>query len=158
MRRRVFLAGAAALPSAARAAAVLAPPNLALRQTGGRPLWQPVTNRNGTNGTQGTTGSSNPDTLSRVTKTMQTSASHLRTVLMGFQMNPFEQPLVGNNAGVTGAYACTGASVAAGGTGYTAGTVLVFSKGTAAMTATVLIVTRVAAGIIAQVKVADPGA
>ena len=155
-RRAALLSGAAAATVAA--APVPAPALPGLRTSGGRPLWQPVTNRNSTNGTQGTAGSANPDTLSRVTKTVQVGCSHLRTVLMGFQMNPFEQPLVGNNSGVTGAYACTGASVAAGGSGYAAGDVLTFAKSAADMTALVLIVTRVASGAITEAKVADPGA
>ena len=155
MRRRALLLSSAAMV----AAAPLPAPSLpGLRGTGARPLWQPVTNRNNTNGTQGITSVSFPDTLSRITKTMQVAASHLRTVIMGFQMNPFEQPLIGNNAGVTGAYACTGVSVAAGGSGYAAGDVLTFVKAAADMTALVLIVTRVASGAITEAKVADPGA
>ena len=155
--RRALLLGGSAL-AAMGAGPALAPQGKPLRMTGARPMWQPVTNRNSTNGTQGTTGTTNPDTLSRVTKTVQVASSHLRTVLMGFEMNPFEQPLLGNNAGVTGAYACTGASVSMGGTSYAAGDVLTFAKGTADMTALVLIVTRAPSGVITEVKVADPGA
>ena len=155
--RRAALLGGSALVLAGAG-----PPNtsnpLATRSAGARPLWQPVTNRNSTNGTQGTTGTTNPDTLGRTTKTVQVASSHFRTVLMGFQMNPFEQPLIGNNAGVTGAYACSGVSVGVGGTSYSVGDVLTFAKTAADMTALVLIVTRVASGAIAEVKIADPGA
>ena len=160
MRRRTLLAGVAALPLAARAAGVSPAPAPSLRQGGGQPLWQPVTNRNSTNGTQGTPATAYPDTLSRITKTVAVSCSSLRTVLMAFQMNPFEQPVVGNFAGVTGAYACTGATVISGGTtaSYTVGTVITFAKAAADMTALVVIVTEVSSGAIAKVKVADPGA
>jgi hypothetical protein len=157
-RRRAVLA-LSSLPIAAHAAGVIPSPAPALRQAGGRPLWQPVTNRNNTNGSQGTPSTTNPDTLSRITKTVQVDCAELRTVVMGFQMNPYEQPLVGNNANVTGAYAAMGASPAAVGTGYTVGDVLSFATGTVDLAALVLIVTRIgASGAIAQVKVADPGA
>ncbi len=163
--RRTLLAGSSALVvstailEGAQSAAVLPPPPPALRQAGGRPLWQPVTNRNNTNGTQGTPSSNFPATLSRITKTAMTDCSELRTVLMGFQMNPFEQPLIGNNGGVTGAYACTAAAVATAGSGYTLGDVLVFARTAADMTALVLIITRLgASGAVAGIRVADPGA
>ena len=148
----------AALPAGSRAAAVIPAPAPTLRQASGRPLWQPVTNRNNTNGTQGTASTSYPATLSRITKTVQADCSELRTVLMGFQMNPYEQPLIGNNAGVTGAYALTGATAAAGGSGYTVGDVLTFSTGTGDLAAAVLIVTRLGtSGAVAEVRIADPG-
>lgn len=159
-RRTLLLAGVSAV--ATRAGAVppsVVPPSPALRQAGGRPLWQPVTNRNNTNGTQGTPGPSFPATLSRITKTTMTDCAALRTVLMGFQMNPFEQPLIGNNSGVTGAYAATAATPSAAGTGYTVGDVLTMAKATADLTSIVLIVTRLnTGGAIAEVRVADPGA
>lgn len=118
-----------------------------------------MTNRNNTNGTQGSPSNNFPATLSRITKTTMTDCSELRTVLMGFQMNPFEQPLIGNNGGVTGAYACTTATVSAIGSGYTIGDVLVFAKTAADMTALVLIVTRLGASAgVAGIRVADPGA
>ena len=158
MRRRTLLAGVAALPFAARAASVVPPAIPALRQISGRPLWQPVTNRNSTNGTEGTPSATYPDTLTRVTKTTMIECSSLRTVLMAFQMNPFEQPVIGNFTGVTGAYACAAATVSTAGSGYTVGDVLLFNKGAADMTALVLIITRVASGAVAEVKVADPGA
>ena len=164
LRRRALLSGVASLalaawPQRGRAASVIPPAPLALRQISGRPLWQPVTNRNSTNGTQGTPSNSYPDTLTRVTKTTMVDCSALRTVLMAFQMNPFEQPVVGNFIGVTGAYACLAATVGTAGTGYTVGDVLTFSKGAADMTALVLIITRLAtSGAVAEVKVADPGA
>ncbi len=161
-RRQVLALSAlpiAGLPHQASAASVIPAPSPTLRQASGRPLWQPVTNRNNTNGTQGTPSVTNPATLSRITKTVQADCSELRTVLMGFQMNPYEQPLVGNNAGVTGAYALTGAAVNAGGSGYTVGDVLTFATGTADLAAAVLIVTHLgASGAVAEVKVADPGA
>ena len=159
MKRRRLLASASVFPVAvAKAAGIIPAPAPALRQAGGRPLWQPVTNRNNTNGTQGTPGVSFPDTLSRVTKTTIVDCSALRTVLMGFQMNPYEQPLIGNNAGVTGAYACLSAVPSTAGAGYTVGDVLTFAKAAADMTALVLIITRLgASGAVAEVKVADPG-
>ncbi len=161
-RRHALLAlscaPAAGLPSAARAAGLIAAPAPTLRQASGRPLWQPVTNRNNTNGSQGTASSSFPATLSRITKTVQADCSELRTVLMGFQMNPYEQPLIGNNAGVTGAYALTNATAASGGSGYTVGDVLSFSTGAGDLAAAVLIVTRLGtSGAVAEVRVADPG-
>ncbi len=159
MRRRTLLAGVASLPLAARAATVVPPAIPALRQISGRPLWQPVTNRNSTNGTEGTPSSSFPDTLTRVTKTVMVACSSLRTVLMAFQMNPYEQPVVGNFSGVTGAYACRDATVGTAGSGYTVGDVLLFNKSAADMTALVLIITRLGgSGAVAEVKVADPGA
>ena len=161
MDRRTLIAASAALPlaSAARAAGVIPAPAPALRQAGGRPLWQPVTNRNSTGGSQGTPSTTNPDTLTRITKTTMVDCSALRTVLMGFQMNPYEQPLIGNNAGVTGAYACLSATPSTAGSGYTVGDVLTFAKGAADMTALVLMVVRLGtSGAIAAVKVADPGA
>ena len=159
MNRRDILLGLSALPVAARGAGVIPAPAPSLRQVSGRPLWQPVTNRNNTNGSQGTASVSFPATLSRITKTVQTDCSELRTVLMGFQMNPYEQPLVGNNAGVTGAYALTGAAATAGGSGYTVGDVLAFTSGTADLAPAVLIVTRLGtSGAVAEVRVADPGA
>ena len=158
LNRRDMVLALSALPVAARAAGVIPPPAPSLRQASGRPLWQPVTNRNNTNGSQGTASISYPATLSRVTKTVQAECSELRTVLMGFQMNPYEQPLVGNNLGVTGAYALTGAAVSAGGSGYTVGDVLTFATSAADLAAAVLIVTRLgASGAIAEVRVADPG-
>ncbi len=148
----------AAVPAAAHAAGVIPAPSPTLRQASGRPLWQPVTNRNNTNGTQGTASTSYPATLSRITKTVQADCSELRTVLTGFQMNPYEQPLIGNNAGVTGAYALTGAAIAAGGSGYTVGDVLTFSSGAADLAAAVLIVTRLGtSGTVAEVRIADAG-
>ncbi len=159
MNRRSLLAGLSALPMTAQAAGVIPAPAPAFRQAGGRPLWQPVTNRNNTNGTQGTPSATYPDTLGRITKTTMVDCSELRTVLMGFQMNPYEQPVVGNFAGYTGAYACTGATISTAGSGYTVGDVLTFGKGTADMTAVVLIVVRLgSSGAVAEVKVADPGA
>ena len=156
-RRDVVLA-LSALPAAARAAAVIPAPAPTLRQESGRALWQPVTTRNNTNGSQGTASASYPATLSRITKTVQADCSELRTVLMGFQMNPYEQPLIGNNAGVTGAYAVTGAAVSAAGSGYTVGDVLTFSTGTGDLAPAVLIITRLnASGAVAQVRIADPG-
>jgi hypothetical protein len=157
--RRDVLIGLAAIPATAHAAGVIPPPQRTLRQDGGRGQWQPVTNRNNTNGSQGTPNVANPATLSRITKTVQTDCSELRTVLMGFQMNPYEQPLIGNFTGVTGAYAAAAATPAAAGTGYTVGDVLTFSTGAADLTALVLIITRIGgSGAIAEVKVADPGA
>ncbi len=158
LNRRDIVLSLSALPLAARAAGVIPAPPPSLRQASGRPLWQPVTNRNSTNGSQGTASVSYPATLNRVTKTVQADCSEIRTVLMGFQMNPYEQPLIGNNAGVTGAYALTGATVSAGGSGYTVGDVLSFATGTADLAAAVLIVTRLGtSGAIAEVRVADPG-
>jgi hypothetical protein len=159
LSRRDAILAISALPIAARAATIIPAPAPTLRQASGRPLWQPVTNRNNTNGTEGTPGTAYPDTLSRITKTVQTDCSELRTVLMGFQMNPYEQPLIGNNAGVTGAYAVASVAIASAGTGYTVGDVLTMSKGAADMTAAVLIVTQLGtSGAVAAVKVADPGA
>ena len=159
LKRRDIVLGLTSLPVAGRAAAIIPPPPPSLRQASGRPLWQPVTNRNNTNGSLGTASVSFPATLSRVTKTVQVDCSELRTVLMGFQMNPFEQPLIGNNANVTGAYALTGAGVVAGGSGYTIGDVLSFAVAAADLAAAVLIVTRLgASGAVAEVRVADPGA
>ena len=159
MSRRALLAAGVSLPIAARAASIVPPAIPGLRQISGRPLWQPVTNRNSTNGTQGTPSTSFPATLTRVTKTAMIGCSSLRTVLMAFQMNPYEQPVVGNFSGVTGAYACLSASASTPGSGYTVGDVLLFSKGAADMTALVLIITRLGtSGAVAELKVADPGA
>jgi hypothetical protein len=159
LNRRNLVLGLSALPSVAHAAGVIPAPAPTLRQASGRPLWQPVTNRNSTNGSQGTAPTAYPQTLTRVTKTVQTDCSELRTVLMGFQMNPYEQPLIGNNAGVTGAYAVSAATVAAAGTGYTVGDVLTFAIGTADLAAAVVIVVRLGtSGAIAEVRVADAGA
>ena len=158
LTRRDIVLGLSITPLAAEAAGVIPAPAPSLRQASGRALWQPVTNRNNTNGSQGTVSTSYPATLSRVTKTVQTNCTELRTVLMGFQMNPYEQPLIGNNAGVTGAFALTGAAASAGGSGYTVGDVLTFSYGTADLAPAVLIVSRLGtSGAVAEVRVADPG-
>ena len=159
LSRREAVLALSCLPLAARAAGVIPAPAPTLRQASGRPLWQPVTSRNNTNGSQGTASATYPATLSRITKMVQADCSELRTVLMGFQMNPFEQPLIGNNAGVIGAYAVSGAAVAAAGTGYTVGDVLTFSTGTGDLAAAVFIVTRLGtSGAVAEIRVADAGA
>ena len=159
MNRRKLLLGLPLLPLAGHAATITPAPAPTLRQASGRALWQPVTNRNNTNGSQGTASASFPDTLSRVTKTVQADCSELRTVLMGFQMNPYEQPLIGNNAGVTGAFALASVSVVAAGTGYTVGDVLSFAFGTADLAGAVLLITRIGTGgAVTGVRVADPGA
>ena len=159
LKRRHLVLGLTALPALSHAAGVIPAPPPTLRQASGRPLWQPVTNRNNTNGSQGTAPTAYPATLSRITKTVQADCSELRTVVMGFQMNPYEQPLIGNNAGVTGAFAVSAATVAAAGTGYTVGDVLTFAIGASDLAAVVLIVARLGtSGAIAEVRVADAGA
>lgn len=159
MNRRSLIAGLSVLPVAGHAAGVIPAPAPSLRQAGGRLPWQPVTNRNSLNGSQGTAGTANPDTLSRVTKTVQVDCSELRWVLTGFQMGIYEKGLIGNNAGVTGAFAAVSATPSAVGSAYAVGDVLTFAIGTADLAAVVLRVSRIgASGAVAEMEVVDRGA
>ena len=135
-----------------------APASTALRQAGGRPMWQPVTNRNSINGAQGTASTTNPCTMTRLTKTVQVDCSELRTVVMGFQVaSTTEKLLMGDMAGASGAFSCTGATVAAGGSGYTIGDLLSFGTTSFDLSAVVLRVVAVSSGAITAVEVADGG-
>ena len=133
-------------------------PAPSLRQSGGRPGYQPVTNKNSICGAQGTGSTANPDSLNRIVKTVATSCGELRTLLMGFYAAPLETPLLGASAATTGIYACTAASVLAGGSGYAAGTSITFAAGSADLTPIVLRVTSVSSGAIATVEVVQRGA
>src|SRR4051794_13075745 len=134
------------------------PPSPALRQAGGRPMWQPVTNHNSINGAQGTASTANPCTMSRVTKTVQADCTELRTVVMGFQVSSTtEKLLMGDTAAASGAFSCTGATVAAGGSAYALGDLLNFGTTSFDLAAVVLRVVAVSSGAITAVEVADPG-